>query len=475
MKFAHSKIAVSLAAFSLFFLASCDALETSEEEGSASIADMPDFGDVEVEQVEVEGVGPTRDAAILNGLNLAVRQVTGVPLQGMAINSNGSLSYGQEGPQDFGITNETVLSISQGSVRSFKLLSDERIDGTTENVDRGIAASSASWRVVLSVEVNKYKASEKASLPKVVVADPRTNASRYTVGDTTLGASDASAQIKSIVGEAITKSNRFLVIDRTYDADIEAELAKIAPGSANPQEFTKLGQRLTADILVLPEIKRLSYIKSSRNLRFSGRELRSYNGGVEISFRAINVATGELIMAKDFALDLPSTPPTVYGQQRVGLSNIRGHLAAMSADFAHEFITKNFPIAVVKVSGQSLVLNQGASMLKENTLYELVKMGQPIVDPQSGQTLGRMESPLGHVRITKAMDNMSFGLLVSGKIDPAKFKPGTIELRKEVEQDPKSVEEKPTEAVRSATSPTRLQRKAADQRSESDIFDAEFD
>jgi hypothetical protein len=199
MKFVHSKIVVSLAAFSLFFLASCDALETSDEEGSASIADMPDFGDIEVEQVEVEGVGPTRDAAILNGLNLAVRQVTGVPLQGMTINSNGSLSYGQEGPQDFGITNETVLSISQGSVRSFKLLSDEQMDGTTKNVDRGIAASSASWRVVLSVEVNKYKASEKASLPKVVVADPRTNASRYTVGDTTLGASDASAQIKSIV------------------------------------------------------------------------------------------------------------------------------------------------------------------------------------------------------------------------------------------------------------------------------------
>ena len=62
----------------------------SENAADPNTADMPDFGGVEVVAVKVDGVGPTRNAAILDGLNLAVRQVNGVPLAGISINSQGS-------------------------------------------------------------------------------------------------------------------------------------------------------------------------------------------------------------------------------------------------------------------------------------------------------------------------------------------------------------------------------------------------
>ena len=54
----------------------------SENAADPNTADMPDFGGVEVVAVKVDGVGPSRNAAIFDGLNLAVRQVNGVPLAG---------------------------------------------------------------------------------------------------------------------------------------------------------------------------------------------------------------------------------------------------------------------------------------------------------------------------------------------------------------------------------------------------------
>ena len=169
--------------------------------------------------------------------------------------------------------------------------------------------------------------------------------------------------------------------------------------------------------------------QSGRNLRYSGRELRSYSGGIEITFHVVNVATDLKLMSETYRVELPSTPPSVYGSQAVGLSNIRSYIADLSNQFSKKLITDAFPVIVVKLSGKSMVLSQGRSMLDEGASYELVRMGEKITDPQTGSVIGRMEEPAGTVQITKVMDRMSFGLLLDGAVDQQTFRPGQYELR----------------------------------------------
>ena len=412
-----------VAAALLLTLPSCEKVKGLFGKDDEFSKEMPDFGGVKVVEVEAEGVGPTRNAAVLDALNMALKQTNGTPIAGVTINSNGSLEVpGYQG--DFGITNETVVSITGGAVKGFEIIS-ERED-----------AKAKSWRVKVKAKVNSYEGSAAGALPKVVIATPRVYAGSYVIGDQTLSSAEAADTIRTIIGDAVSKSNRFFVINRAFDDAINDELAQITEGgNTNPSELAKLGQRLTADILVLPEITRLEYRKSTRVLRLSGRALNSYDGEAELSFNVINAVTGQLIMTERFTTKFPSTPPSVYGSQQVGIANVKSYLADISDHFTRKFILKNFPVAVVKMDGRSVVLSQGSAFLRQGAVYNAVSLGEDIKDPQTGQSLGRMENPIGTIRITSTSEKMSMGIL-SGSFDAEKFKPGMIELRDEVAAAP---------------------------------------
>ncbi|OXE37475.1 MAG: hypothetical protein CGW95_01330 [Phenylobacterium zucineum] len=337
---------------------------------------MPDFGGVRVVEVVAEGVGPTRNAAILDALNLAVQQTNGTPVVGISVNSTGNLAVpGYDG--DYGLTSSTVVSATHGAVQGFEILSE-----------RGSAKAGA-WRLKLKIKVNKYSASAATKLPKIAIASPRTHETTYVIGNETLSADEVSQSIGAAINESLSQSNRFFVINRAFDSDIAEELSQINNPSANSGELAKLGQRLTADILVLPEINRLSYKKSTRILRYSGRALNAYSGDMEITFNVINVPTGQLIMTEHFKVTFPNTPPSVYGKQQVGLENVKASLATLTSQFTQKFILKNFPVSVIKMNGTSVVLSQGQDILQIGSTYNAVSLGEDITDPQTGQSLGR--------------------------------------------------------------------------------------
>ena len=415
------KLPIAMVMLIALTLSGCDKLGGKKDENGFSKS-MPDFGGVKVVEVVAEGVGPTRNAAILDALNLAVQQTNGTPIVGISVNSTGNLSVpNYDG--DFGLTNTTVVSATQGAVQGFEILSEK------ENAEAG------AWRLKLKIKVNKYSASAATNLPKIAIASPRTRETTYVIGDETLSADEASQSIGTAINESLSQSNRFFVINRAFDADIADELSRITDPSTNSGELAKLGQRLTADILVLPEINRLSYKKSTRVLRNSGRELNSYSGDMEITFNVINVPTGQLIMTERFKVTFPNTPPSVYGKQQIGLENVRASLATLTGQFTQKFILKNFPVSVIKMNGTSVVLSQGQDVLQVGAIYNAVSLGEDIVDPQTGQSLGREEMPIGTITITKTSEKMSMGQF-QGTYDARQFKPGIIELAERIDTPP---------------------------------------
>jgi hypothetical protein len=58
----------------------------------------------------------------------------------------------------------------------------------------------------------------------------------------------------------------------------------------------------------------------------------------------------------------------------------------------------------------------------------VISLGEELKDPQTGQSLGRVESPIGMVTVTRTTDRIAFGTF-RGSFNPATFKPGLLELR----------------------------------------------
>ena len=72
-------------------------------------------------------------------------------------------------------------------------------------------------------------------------------------------------------------------------------------------------------------------------------------------------------------------------------------------------------------------------------------LGEDVKDPQTGQSLGRLETNIGAITVSKTTDKMAFGTL-SGTFDASKFQPGVIELRDQVNASPPAPPAQPSAA-----------------------------
>jgi hypothetical protein len=90
---------------------------------------------------------------------------------------------------------------------------------------------------------------------------------------------------------------------------------------------------------------------------------------------------------------------------------------------------RTFPISIVEMDGADVVLSQGEGSLKENDRYNVYKLGKEIKDPQTGETLGNMESLFGVVVITRVAPKMAYGRLenTTGSLDGVQ--PGSLQIR----------------------------------------------
>lgn len=436
----------------------------TEEEGVSAPPGAGSLPGSKVVTVEVSGQGYTREEAVDDALAMAVAQVNGKAFSG------GNASKVRGAVKDFKILSEKEvvrkipdrkdeLSIkaSESSSASYSesgsgaiaasgpggsgAIASSGSYGASGNASRdsslNVTTSSKGservWEVKVSASVMQYDGGADAGKPRIVIANPKTSLAAYTIGDTTQPADEVADRIRRSIADKVTQSNRYLVIDRSFTDEVDQELQNVMNPSANPNDIVKFGQKLTADILVVPVIEFFEYKKSVRTLKLSGRELISYAGGFKGSVAVLNVATGQLIFNETFAVEFPATEPRAFapGVDAQGMANKM--VDGLTEKFVGSLIRRTFPVSVLSMDGTTVVLNQGGSTLKQGATYELVRMGKELKDPQTKQSLGRMEQPYGTVTITRVDPNLSYGeVALKAPIPAAEFKQGMLEVRGEI-------------------------------------------
>lgn len=418
-----------------------------------SFRDNPDFGGVKGVSVEVDGIGPTSSIAALRALDQAIAQVNGRRVSSSTaalasgVNINvaglGSTSINSDAYADL------VVSSSDGVVRSFAIVSSkevERVDaersfsaeaqlggwlsGDGIQVKETERSLTRYWKVRVKAEVAKFVGPKDDGRPSITIAAPRTDSDSYAVGDGRVDAAGVGAEIRSRLSDALTQTERFQVLDREFNDEMQAEVDFINSGNARSEEVARLGQRLATDLILVPTIERFSYPRSSRQLRMSNRELVSYSGGGRISLRLINATTGEVVMSETFNHDLSPTAPSTLARSIDGVGLARQLMDSLSGQMTKAVINEIFPISVIAITGNQVVLSQGGKSLAAGERYEAVILGEELKDPQTGRSLGRMELPCCVIAVDRVADKTSYGS-IEGNV-PAQlsaFKSGMVELR----------------------------------------------
>lgn len=400
---------------------------------------QPDVGKIEQVSVNATGMGVTAGAAINDALKTAVMQVNGTTVQA----SSGSLQTFSKITAELDIETadkadhvkatstvqgshfaEQIISKSQGVVSSFK------VDKLTPPASKG-----GMFSADISVTIAKFKAPADAGKIKIVVAPLRSDKTSFDIGGRAVPADVVLGQLRQQLIDALSQSGRFTVLDRQFEGELENELDMITSGKAANQEFAKLGQALTADLVYVGVVNELGYTRHARQLRTSDRELVSYSGGWSVSHRMINLATRQILQSATIDGRAPSLAPTTLGSGINADAVLQDMRVEMAKRSAAAILLQTFPISVVERDGVEVVLSQGGSSVVQGARYKLYLQGKEIKDPQTGQSLGNLESACCNVLVTRVTPKVSYGTLEAVTVNLDKVVPGALQVKEMLVDD----------------------------------------
>ena len=449
----RATILLSLVAAS--FLASCGDQEATKTVASAPtqapapaapVAPIPDVGGLEQVSITAQGSGPTAGVAVQEAMKLAILEVNGATIDSSSVAIKFGLDV-TEGQTEAMIRGsafaEAIAQRSKGAVTGFKLVS------MTDPTEKG-----GLYKVTIEASIAKFRAPADSKKIKIVVAPLHVNTASFEFADQNVPATKVAADIRQQIIDALSATGRFSVLDRDFGSDVQQELDLVASGQTPNAEMAKLSQTLSADIVWVGTINNMAYVRSAHKLVTSNRELVSYSGGWSVSQRILNVATRQILMSDTLQEQAPQTDPTTMDRGIDVTQTIGSMESAVVNKAVAAILTRTFPVTVVAKDGVNVVLSQGGLSLKEGARYAVVMMGKELTDPQTQQSLGRLESPCCEVTVDKVTATMAYGHLENPKIPLEPIVPAALQVREELKSTKAVVAEKtdaPTKEIKTAT------------------------
>ncbi len=402
-----------------------------------NLTGTPDVGKVEQVEVKSTGTGLTPSAAVSEALKSAVMQVNGTAVDASSASVNISAKAtaqldvqtknGSDSVKATEVVNsqafaESVVTQSNGVVSTFK------VDKLTPPKSNG-----GVYVVDITAKIAKFKAPADAGKIKIVVAPLKSTQQSFNIGGRNMPVHEVLEPIRQQIIEALTKTGRFTVLDRDFGSDIESEMGMIGSGQTNQNDLAKLNQALSADVIWVGAVNSLSYDRMARQLKTSDRELVSYSGKWSITQRLVNLTTRQVMLSDTFKGDFPTVSPTTLGasiNEKTSVANVQTEVVKKATE---SIMQKTFPISVVSIDGESVVLSQGEGAVVEGGQYKLVKLGKEMKDPQTGQSLGNIETECCEVIVNRVTEKMSYGQLTNVKVKLEGVEPGVLQLRGKVQ------------------------------------------
>jgi curli biogenesis system outer membrane secretion channel CsgG len=434
-----------------------------------SIRKTPDVGGIEKVDVTAKGVGITPGAAINEALKTAIMQVNGTAISSISANLNTlsqtTADIDVETSRGSGSANvsavvqssnfaDLIVSRSGGVVSSFQVTQitpPEDTSGIFSRIVKPSGDKGGVYTVEIKAQIAKFKAPADAGKIKIVIAPMRSSEPYFNIGGRRIPAQDVLDPVRQQLIDALTQSGRFLILDRQFEDDVQKEMYLIASGQTNNENIAKLGQALSADLIWIGVVNNLAYEKHVRQLQTSDRSLVGFSGAWSISQRMINMTTRQVMLSNTLSDQFPTIAPTTLGAN-FNETNLLKDLQVKIVQKATEAIMlRTFPISIVEIDGDSVALSQGEGSLKENDRYNVYRLGKEIKDPQTGESLGNMESLFGEVVITRVTPKMSYGRLENVKGALAGVQPGSLQIREAITvQNQKAKVDVPKQATASA-------------------------
>lgn len=371
----------------------------------------------EVVKVEAEGFGASTQQAIDRALTEAMGRVNGKSIDSEVLISSSEKTVTENDSTEYLASQEykdKINSKTKGVVQSYDILESGNDSGT--------------YSVKLSVSVVKFKASASANRKRMAVLPLTARNSCCRVEQTRINEQPMSEELSAAISAYLVQTRKFTVLDRAYEDLAGSERNRLASDNVPITELAKLGQELVADYVLVGTINNLFLREQERKLSTVDRVIKSISGNVAISYRIIDVPTGQIKFAETFNYSIPN------GDIKSIQDPVAASLKAVSltADkIGLKILEAIYPFVVEGIEGEKIVIGTGGDVINVGQQFRLIQYGDKVRDSYTKESLGRKETVIGMVEITEVTPKMSYGKIVNSNIQDlaAAFKPKTFIVR----------------------------------------------
>lgn len=386
--------------------------------------------------VRATGTAASQRAALNGALVSAMEKVTGITVSNAeAMELGNSFSaVTANGTEDVKNTmldtlNAKMSKSAEGRIKSYEVISqtyDERSKAYTVEIEA------------------KFEGKYEVGLPesnrrRMAVAPFRVSgAENYAYGDS----GTWSTAFTGRMNELLTQSRKFTMLDRNFDAEVDAELNRTASGNnASSADFVRLNQKLGTDYLIVGEITFLPVNMSPIVNPLTGQSKPApVQVFAEIKYRVILAPTGQLKWSNTY--QVLTDAPGVAGPDGI----VAGTAKAAAASVSEQILNAILPLEIVgKTSNGQLVIGQGAKTVAVGDMYTVFGLGETVTDTRTGEVLDEIENELGIVQIVRVSEKVSYAVAVSG--EAAAMAVGSRLRRYEAPQEPAQAEPSPLPAT----------------------------
>ena len=300
-------------------------------------------------------------------------------------------------------------------------------------------------KYLVNIEWGEY--SGRKSRLGVLEVDNTSSANSFSVssagGDFDYSSSTSGVPvngIEAIVIDALARTNRFRLVERTVLSDVLGEQDLASSGRVAQPSGAATGNVLGAEYLVQVVVTDYEANTSGSSggvgglLRnkvpvLGGVKLGKGTGRVGLNFRLIDAETSEIVYTKQIESIINESNLSLggigfgsdialggffsnYSKTPIGQAVIAGINQGVF-DLIKEIGAKRAEGSIVKADPGQIYTNLGDSAVSVGEVLEVREQGEELIDPETGISLGGSESLLGTIEITQVQEKFSIARPVS--------------------------------------------------------------
>jgi curli biogenesis system outer membrane secretion channel CsgG len=277
------------------------------------------------------------------------------------------------------------------------------------------------WEVTILANILKYKTPgiSPHSRRKIAIMPFRTLMPSYKVNSSRYTANAFGESFNQHLTNHLTQARRFTVLDRGYVNEYLTERNIILSSDSSTDEQIKIGEVLGVDYIVVGKIGQASIGRKDTSIDITGESRSSYQAEFDIDYRIIVLATRQVKWSDTVSLSLDQDTIEKITTGKGDNAASQAILSHFASIISNQLMSNIYPLRVVStsMSRNTVVLNQGGKSLEVGDKLEVMSLGEKVVDPYTGESLGQQEHMIATVEVISILPKMSTAKVITGSIE----------------------------------------------------------